>query len=77
MPGEALSAQELQSPVQAVAQQTPCAQKPELQLLPAVQLVPLGARPQLIVAVLQVLGGAQAADDVQVSRQAFPAALQT
>ncbi len=59
-----------------MAQQIPCAQTPELQVVPAVQVVPLGARPQLFVAVLQVVDAAQSALLAQVVLQAVPAALQ-
>jgi hypothetical protein len=68
--------QALQVAVQADAQQTPCAQKPELQAVPVVQAVPLGARPQLFVVVLQVFEAAQSALLAQVVVQAVPAVLQ-
>ncbi len=68
--------QALQIPVQAEAQQTPAAQKPELQVVPAAQAVPLGARPQLFVVVLQVTALAQSALLAQLVLQAVPAALQ-
>jgi hypothetical protein len=68
--------QALQVAVQAVAQQTPCEQAPELHVAPVVHAVPLGARPQLFVVVLQVAGDAQSASAAQVALQASPAALQ-
>ena len=76
VPIEAAMAHELQTDEQAVAQQTPCAQTPELQVVPAVQVAPLGARPQLFVDVLQVVEAAQSASPVQVVLQAVPPALQ-
>ena len=65
----------LQVPAQAALQQTFCAQKPELQVVPVVQAVPFEARPQLIVVVLQVLGAAQPALLVQEVAHPVPAAL--
>lgn len=47
IPALPLSAQDLQSPSQAVMQQVPCAQKPELQSLSAEQPPPIGFLPQL------------------------------
>jgi hypothetical protein len=41
------SAHDLQSPVQAVPQQTPCWQKPDAQSVAAPQAAPSGCRPQL------------------------------
>jgi hypothetical protein len=75
-PSEPESAQERHDPVQAVAQQIPCAQKPELQVVPLVQAVPLDERPQLFVVVLQVALAAQSVLLAQVVLQAVPAALQ-
>jgi hypothetical protein len=76
VPTEPAIAHELQVEEQAVAQQTCCAQTPELQVVPAVHAVPLGARPQLFVEVLQVVEAAQSASPVQVPLQAVPPALQ-
>jgi hypothetical protein len=76
VPTEPETAHELQIDEQPVAQQTPCAQTPELQVVPAVQVAPLGARPQLFVDVLQVVEAAQSASPVQVVLQAVPPALQ-
>jgi len=56
-PGVPASAQDLQVPVQAVRQQTPCSQKPELHSPAPPQAAPGGFRPQLLV--LQTLGDAQ------------------
>ena len=41
-------AQELQVPVQALLQQTPCAQKPELHMAAAVHGEPMASLPQLV-----------------------------
>jgi hypothetical protein len=57
-------AHDRQFPVQAVAQQTPCAQNPELHSVLAAQLAPRGLLPQL--PLLQVLPPAQSASVVQV-----------
>ncbi|HEY2595773.1 MAG TPA: hypothetical protein VGK33_17920, partial [Chloroflexota bacterium] len=76
VPTEPATAQELQIEEQAVAQQTPWAQTPELQVVPTVHAVPLGARPQLFVDVLQAAEAAQSAFPVQVVLQAVPPALQ-
>jgi hypothetical protein len=54
----------LQLPAQAVAQQTPCAQMPELQSASAEQLPPIGLLPQL--PLLQAFGGSQSASVTQV-----------
>ena len=56
--------QDLQVPVQAVAQQAPWAQIPELQSVSVPQLAPIGFLPQL--PLLQVLGAMQSASAVQV-----------
>jgi hypothetical protein len=58
-PTEPASAHDLQVPVQAVAQQKPCAQKPELHSASAAHAALIGLRPQL--PLLQVLGDAQSA----------------
>lgn len=76
VPTEPVRLQALQIPVQAVAQQTPCAQNPELQVAPVAHAVPFGERPQLFVAVLQVAGAAQSVLLAQAVLQAVPAALQ-
>jgi hypothetical protein len=47
MPALPLSAHDLQSPSQAVVQQVPCAQAPELQSASAEQPAPIGFLPQL------------------------------
>jgi hypothetical protein len=47
VPGDAATLHELQSAVQAVLQQTPCAQNPELQPALVVQTAPMDSRPQL------------------------------
>jgi hypothetical protein len=59
VPSDAVIAHDRQVPVQAVEQQTPCAQKPELHSLPAAQVEPLGLLPQLVP--MHVLGDAQSA----------------
>jgi len=76
VPTEPETAHELQVEEQAVAQQTPWAQTPELHVVPAVHAVPLGASPQLFVEVLQVVEAAQSASAVQLLLQLVPAALQ-
>jgi hypothetical protein len=65
-------AQDMQVPLQAVAQQIPCAQNPELQSVAVAQLAPIGARPQL--PFLHVLPAAQSASTVQVVLHWPPAA---
>jgi hypothetical protein len=60
-----------QMPTQAVAQQTPCSQNPELHSPAAPHVAPIGFLPQLVP--LQVFGLLQSADDPQVVRQ-VPAA---
>ena len=54
-----VSAHDWQVPVQAVAQQKPCAQKPELHSAAAPQAAPIGFLPQL--PAMQVLGDVQSA----------------
>jgi hypothetical protein len=76
VPTEPGMAHELQIDEQAAPQQTPCAQTPELQVVPAVHAVPLGARPQLFVDVLQLVAAAQSASPVQVVLHPVPAASQ-
>ena len=59
VPPVPLSAHDWQRPVQALLQQTPCAQKPELQSVASVHDPPSGTLPQLVP--LQTLGEAQSA----------------
>ena len=68
VPSVPASAHERQVPAQAVAQQTPSSQKPELHSAAAAQVAPIGFLPQLPLA--QVLGALQSAFDAQVPRQA-------
>ena len=56
-------------PVQAVAQQKPCAQTPELQSAFAVQVSPFGRLPQLVP--LQTLGATQSVVDVAAVQAAL------
>jgi hypothetical protein len=74
LPIEPATSQERQVPVQALAQQTPCAQNPEPHDGPAVQVWPLGKRPQ--VPAVQTLGAKQSASEAQMVLHA-PAAPQT
>jgi hypothetical protein len=60
-----------QSPVHAPAQQKPCAQIPELQSVPRVQVRPFGRLPQLVP--LQTFGATQSAVDVAVVQAALQA----
>jgi hypothetical protein len=66
VPTDPVSAHETQVPLQAVEQQTPCAQFPVLHSGPVLQLAPFGFLPQLIALVLQLLGEAQSVSAVQV-----------
>ena len=59
VPALPVSAHDRHVPAQAVAQQTPWAQKPELQSVPAPQVAPTGLRPQL--PLVQVREGPQSA----------------
>jgi len=68
VPGVPASAHDRQVPVQAPPQQTPCSQNPELHWAGAVQVAPIGSRPQLVP--VQVLGDAQSAVVAQVVLQA-------
>ena len=61
------SAHDLHVPVQLLAQQTPCWQKPELHSLPAVQVSPRGCLVQM--PPLQMFGATQSASAVQVILQ--------
>jgi len=63
-----VSAHDWQVPAQAVLQQTPCAQKPETQAAPDVQVAPGGSLPQL--PLVQLLGETQSALVVHVCLQA-------
>ena len=63
-PALPLSAHDLQSPAQAVMQQVPCAQTPELQSPSAEQPAPIGFLPQL--PFMQVLPVVQSALVVQL-----------
>jgi hypothetical protein len=55
--------------VHALAQQTPCAQKPELHSAPAPHVAPIGFLPQLML--LQLFGDVQSVLDEQLVRQAL------
>lgn len=68
VPAEPASAHERQVPVQAVSQQTPCAQNPDTHDAAVVQAAPGGSLPQLPFA--QTLGETQSAFVVQVALQA-------
>lgn len=63
-----VSAQDMQVPLQAVLQQTPCAQKLEAHAEPVVQGAPGGSLPQLLL--VQELGETQSAFVEQVVLQA-------
>ena len=65
MPPVPVSAHDMQFPVHAVRQQTPCAQNPLLHSLPAVQALPSGLSPQLDA--VQTLPEVQSADVVQLA----------
>jgi hypothetical protein len=79
VPTDPATAHELQSAVQAVLQQTPCAQNPKLQEALVVQVDPMESRPQLPVpaaapAPVQVAGATQSVLEVallQVVLQTF------
>jgi len=60
-------AHDWQVPVQALAQQTPCWQKPEAHSVAPPQVAPLPLRPQVPVVVLQRFGATQSALDAQVA----------
>jgi len=68
IPSVPTSAHEVQLPVQAVAQQTPCAQKLLWQSTAPAQLAPIGRSPHD--PPLQTFGGAQSPSAVQVDLQA-------
>jgi hypothetical protein len=63
------SAHDMQVPVQAVAQQTPCAQMPLLHSPPAAQMAPLGLGPHE--PFVQKFPGAQSPSVTQVALQAL------
>lgn len=63
------SEQDMQVPLQAVAQQTPCAHWPDRHSVPAWQTAPLGLSPHD--PLLQVAGAAQSASLAQVDLHAF------
>src|SRR5215471_4048395 len=67
-PRDAVSAHDLQIPVQAVWQQIPCSQKVDRHSSLLVQMAPAGLRPQSPFA--QVAGGRQSASAVHVALQA-------
>jgi hypothetical protein len=75
VPGAVASAHDWQVPVHAVAQHTPCAQKPDAHSAAAAQVRPSGFLEQ--VPPLQTLGEAQWASVVHVVRQAFAVVSQT
>ena len=56
-----------QMPTQAVAQQTPCSQKPELHSGPPPHAAPIGFLPQL--PLMQLFGARQSASLVQIVKQ--------
>jgi hypothetical protein len=65
VPAVAASAHERQVPVQAVRQQTPCAQNPVVHSCPSAQVAPGGLRPQE--PPVHTAGAAQSASAVQVA----------
>jgi hypothetical protein len=71
VPSDVGIAHDEQLAVQVVAQQTPCAQWPELHMASAVHVPPVESRPQLFDIVLQVFGDAQSVVAPQVVLQAF------
>ena len=70
VPGEPASAHDLQVAVHAVKQQTPCAQMPLAQTVPAAHVAPLGRFVQT--PLMQMFGDTQSASAVQFVRQAAP-----
>jgi hypothetical protein len=68
VPGLVLSAHDMHVPVQALLQQTPWAQNPDAQAVPAVQVAPGGSFPQLLLT--QELGETQSVFIEQVVLQA-------
>ena len=71
VPSEPAIAHDEQLVAQVVAQQTPCAQWPELHMASAVHVPPFESRPQLFEVVLQVFGEAQSVVAAQVVLQVF------
>ena len=65
VPPVPVSEHDMQLPVHAVLQQTPCAQNPLLHSLPAMQAAPSGLRPQLDA--VQTLPLVQSVDVVQLA----------
>ena len=70
VPTVPVSAHERQIPTQAVAQQTPCSQNPELHSVAPPQVAPIGFLPQL--PEMQVFGFVHSAVVPQVMRQVPP-----
>src|SRR6185503_14006772 len=75
VPGDAVSAHDWQVPEQAVAQQTPCAQKPEAHSVAIAQVRPSGFFEH--VPPLQMLGATQSASAVHVVLHALAVVSQT
>ena len=71
VPSEPASAHDEQVAVQVVAQQTLCAQWPELHMASALHVAPVESRPQLFDVVLQVFGDAQSVVALHIVLQAF------
>jgi hypothetical protein len=71
VPSEVGIAHDVQFAVQVVAQQTLCAQWPELHMASAVHVEPVERRPQLFVVVLQVFGDAQSVVAPHIVLQTF------
>ena len=69
VPRDAVSAHDLQTPVQAVRQQTPCSQKPPRHSCGPKQVAPGGLRPQ--VPLTHVAGGLHCVSAVHDARQAL------
>ena len=69
VPLEPVRLQAMQVPLQALLQQTPCAQKPELHIAAAVHGWPMASLPQLVPT--QDAGEVQSVLDAQVVRQAL------
>ena len=65
-----VSAHDMQLSAHAVRQQTPCAQKPLLQSLPAAHEAPSGLRPQL--EAVQTFPVVHSAEVEQLARQLLP-----
>ena len=69
-PADPASAHDLHEPVQAVAQQTPCAQMPEAHWVPIEQDAPIGALPHELL--VQMLPAEQFASLVQAVKHREP-----